>query len=109
GDTLISNVFAGSPQTKVEYALNGGEWVSMKASRRPAESVLKLIEWNRSKAFPASGRRVTPLRKSNSPHIWEAVLPHLPEGVHHIRVRAYDEYGFAAEVQESLFLTPRNL
>src|SRR5690606_22915146 len=100
-DTLVANIFAGSAETTVEYSLNGVEWFGMEKVRMPAPAVLRLIELNSAKKLPALGKRITPLRKRDSPHIWQSKLPKLPKGVINLQIRARDSFGFHVNVRES--------
>src|SRR5690606_4186745 len=72
GDTLVANLYGASDSTAVLLQIDENQWIPMEHVRRPAESVLRLIENNKEKHFPASGKRINPLRKRISPHIWQA-------------------------------------
>lgn len=104
GDTLITNLFAASDSTMVEVQIDQGEWTPMLHVDRPAESVLRVIENNKDKQFPASGNHLNPLRKRASPHIWQTIMEPLLPGSHRIRIRAFDRFGYAVETTETIFL-----
>jgi len=104
GDTLIANLYGASDSTAVFLQIDEGEWITMGHTKRPAESVLRLIENNRQKRFPASGKKINPLRKRSSPHIWEAIITPLSSGSHQIRIKASDRFGYAVENVEMIFV-----
>lgn len=101
GDTLITNLYAASDSTMVQVQIDNGEWLPMQQAKRPAESVLQIIEMNKEKKFPASGKRINPLRLRASPHIWQTVINPLDPGVHTIRIKAFDRFGYHVEKVES--------
>jgi calcineurin-like phosphoesterase family protein len=104
GDTLVANLYGASDSTRVQLQVNGTNWIDMDHVRRPAETVLRLIEHNTAKRFPASGKRITPLRKRISPHIWQTVIPTLSSGAHQVRIKASDRFGYAVEAMETFFV-----
>lgn len=106
-DTLIANIYGASDSTQVELRLNMGPWQSMEHEDRPAPTVLKLIELNKSKRFPASGQRITPLRRRNSPHIWQLPTDISP-GTHIIQIRAFDRFGYSIQTTETLYVPSLN-
>ncbi|TJZ62951.1 Ser/Thr phosphatase [Sphingobacterium olei] len=106
GDTLITNLYAASDSTTVEFQIDQREWTPMHHVDRPAESVLCVIENNKDKQFPASGNRINPLRKRASPHIWQTIIGALLPGSHTIRIRAFDRFGYTVETTETIFVPP---
>lgn len=107
GDTLVANLYGASDSTQVDLRINNGPWTVMQQVRRPAPTVLKLIELNSSKRFPASGRRITPLRKRLSPHIWQLPIAIAP-GTHKIQIRAFDRFGYRILTTESIYIPFQN-
>ncbi len=105
GDTLITNLYGASDSTSVQVRVDDGQWFAMDHVKRPAESVLRVIENNKEKRFPASGIRINPLRKRISPHIWQVVIPQLRSpGVHKICIKAADQFGYTVENIEMHFV-----
>ncbi len=104
GDTLITNLYGASDSTAVLLQIDEGEWVTMKQAKRPAESVLRLIENNKQKRFPASGKKINPLRKRPSSHIWQTIIAPLSPGAHQMRVKASDRFGYAVENVEMIYV-----
>ncbi|NGM61326.1 Ser/Thr phosphatase [Sphingobacterium sp. SGG-5] len=104
GDTLLANLYGGSDSTQVYLQIGDSQWMPMEHVKRPAESVLQLIENNKQKRFPASGKRINPLRKRMSPHIWQAATSLLSPGTHRIRIKAHDNFGYAVETTETFYV-----
>lgn len=97
-DTIFANVYAGSDSTQVMVQLNDGEWIPMLQTRRPAPSVIQTIEHNDILRNHGVKEGINPLRRRNSPHIWQLVLhPPKTNTVNKIRVIARDNYGLLVE------------
>lgn len=105
GDTVIANLYAASDSTLVQIQIDEAEWLTMEKVKRPAESVLRVIENNQGKRFPASGSRINPLRKRNSPHIWQTEIGPLLPGTHRLRIKAYDRFGYSIETLETIYIS----
>ena len=100
---VVANIYAGSDSTKVEYSLNGSDWMLMSHTDMADPTVTRIIEWNSRKYYPTKYSKKIPLRKHNSPHIWTCKLPKLEEGSHIIKIRASDNYGLLPIEQSRIF------
>ena len=100
---VVANIYAGSDSTKVEYSINGSDWMLMSHTDMADPAVSRIIEWNSRKYYPTKYSKKIPLRKHNSPHIWTCKLPKLEEGSHIIKIRASDNYGLLPIEQSRIF------
>lgn len=101
--TVIANIFAGGDSTKVEYSLNGSDWLPMTKAEMVDPNNSRIIEWNKRKIYPTQYSKRLPLRNRNSPHIWTCMLPELSPGSQIIKIRATDNYGLLPIEQSRLF------
>jgi hypothetical protein len=79
---LLANIFYGAPGDKVEYSLNGGEWLPMAFTPQKDPLAQALYEGPVDSGKPW-------VNASQSWHIWEARLDErLPAGSHVVTVRS---------------------
>lgn len=88
--TVVVNLFAGGPDTKVRMQIDDGAWQTLTKTQLAAPTVLRSRYRNMHGYYPKSVRR-SPHRTQPSPHIWTG---HLPEGTapgaHRMRIEARD-------------------
>lgn len=95
---IVANIYGASDSTRVLMQIDNGSWVEMEQSRMVAPGVSRVISLNKDDAYPSKHSRRGALRKRESPHIWTSkILEDLHEGIHSIRIKANDDWGFEAE------------
>ncbi|EON75519.1 metallophosphoesterase [Lunatimonas lonarensis] len=99
---IFVNFYMGHKDDRVEYRVDGGEWVPMVwVDTVDPEFVRQVMEWDTSENL-MPGRR--PSNPVNSTHLWRGNIPtNLGNGVHRIEVRAQDRKGNTF-TQESEYL-----
>lgn len=100
-NALEVNVFNGSPKTRVETKIAGGDWTKMQriSDFDPGYAALKQVEadvpaFDKTLSKKARGKapwRAMPAIEA-TPHLWKLNLPNLPVGVHPIEVRVTDDW-----------------
>lgn len=94
---VIANIYGGSDSTIVRMQIDSGEWITMKKMPLVDPNVNRMIILNKVKAYPTTFSKKAALRQIPSPHIWIGDLPDgLKKGIHQIKIKAYDRYGFSA-------------
>lgn len=92
---IVANIYGGSDSTVVMMQVDAGDWVDMTHTSMVAPNVNRLIHMNSQRAFPSLYSRRGALRRRDSPHIWKGALPSgLVTGMHSIKIKAKDDYGF---------------
>lgn len=92
---VVANVYAGSEETQVRMQLDNGEWILMQKTDLVDPNVARNVELNSLDVYPSSFSRKAALRRSGSPHIWQAKLPgSLSKGTHLLKVEASEPNGF---------------
>ncbi|MEL7122082.1 MAG: calcineurin-like phosphoesterase C-terminal domain-containing protein, partial [Bacteroidota bacterium] len=86
-ETIVVNIFNASPEAKVEYSINNGEWMDLERSVQPDPYVNRFVE-DHKESYPEWMRaRVTA-------HLWKAKSKvQLKEGIHNVIVRAVEPDG----------------
>lgn len=89
---IFANFFMGHKNDKVEYRIDGGEWIAMSFMEvSDPDFVRELYRWDTTQELFA-GRR--PSNAVNSTHVWRGNIPtNLEVGEHQIEVRATDMFG----------------
>ena len=88
---VFANVYMGDDDTRVEFRVDGGDWMPMKKVLQPDPN---LMAENRrdDEATALRGYDRSPEAEA-SPHLWRAALPtKLAAGEHRIDVRAFDRW-----------------
>ncbi|WP_449445963.1 calcineurin-like phosphoesterase C-terminal domain-containing protein [Thermomonas brevis] len=88
---VFANVYMGDDDTRVEFRVDGGDWLPMKKVLQPDPN---LMAENRrdDEATELRGYDRSPEAEA-SPHLWRAALPtKLAAGEHRIDVRAFDRW-----------------
>lgn len=107
-DIVVANIYGGSDSTKVMMQIDDGEWVKMKQSQMPAPSVTRLISLNKDGVYPTKYSRRGALRKRESPHIWTTKLSKdLDIGIHSIRIKAEDNYGYSSQGSRLIYISDK--
>lgn len=89
---LFVNFFMGSKNDKINYRVDGGEWMPMEYVREDDPSYVELVfEWELAE-------QLMPGRRSSDPeectHLWRGkIISDLPVGTHTIEVEAIDMFG----------------
>lgn len=92
---IVANIYGGSDSTKVMIKIDDSDWQIMSQTAMVAPNVSRLIHMNSQKAFPTLYSRRGALRKRDSSHIWSLTYPStLMPGMHTIRIKAKDNYGY---------------
>src|SRR3546814_5835570 len=88
---VYANVFMGRDDTRVEYRVDGGDWMPMRRVSQPDPRLL--VENMRDDlAETLRGYDRSPEAKP-SPHLWRGALPtDLAAGEHRVEVRAFDAW-----------------
>src|SRR3546814_2998355 len=88
---VYANVFMGRDDTRVEYRVDGGDWMPMRRVSQPDPRLL--VENMRDDlAETLRGYDRSPEAKP-SPHLWRGALPtDLAAGAHRVEVRAFDAW-----------------
>lgn len=88
---VFANVYMGMDGTRVEYRVDGGEWLPMKKVLQPDPALL--AENMRDDAAEALRGYDRSPEAEPSPHLWRAALPtRLAAGEHVVDVRAFDRW-----------------
>jgi len=88
---VFANVFMGTPDTRVEYRVDGGEWQPMRRVERPDPRLL--AENVRDDDAPALRGYDRSPEAMPSTHLWRGALPTgLAPGEHVVEVRAFDRW-----------------
>lgn len=88
------NIYLGSEQTKVEFRVDGGDWLSMKKVNEPDPYLKRHMMRQKLGIYPTEGARK--LKRdyediANCSHLWKASYPeNLTYGVHELEVRFMD-------------------
>jgi 3',5'-cyclic AMP phosphodiesterase CpdA len=88
---VFANVYMGDDDTRVEFRVDGGDWMPMKKVLQPDP---RLMAENRrdDEATALRGYDRSPEAEA-SPHLWRGALPtKLAAGEHRIDVRAFDRW-----------------
>ncbi len=92
---VIANVYAGSEETQVRMQVDNGEWILMQKTDMVDPNVARNVELNSLDVYPSSFSRKAALRRTGSPHIWQAKLPgSLLTGTHVLKIEASEPNGF---------------
>ena len=88
---VFANVYMGMDDTRVEFRVDGGEWMPMKKVLRPDPALLAENALDDAtdvlRGFDRSPEAET------SPHLWRGALPtKLSAGEHAVEVRAFDRW-----------------
>lgn len=91
GQAVHANVYMGMDDTRVEYRIDGGEWVPMK---RVAAADPRVVAENvRDDEAPSLRAHDRAPQAAVSTHLWRGTLPtDLPVGEHRVEVRAFDRW-----------------
>ena len=88
---VFANVYMGMDDTRVEYRVDGGEWLPMKQVLQPDPALL--AENMRDDATEVLRGYDRSPEAEPSPHLWRAALPtKLAAGEHVVDVRAFDRW-----------------
>ena len=92
---VIANVYAGSEETQVRMQVDNGGWILMQKTDLVDPNVARNVELNSLDVYPSSFSRKAALRRTGSPHIWQAKLPgSLLLGTHVLKIEASEPNGF---------------
>lgn len=88
---VYANVFMGRDDSRVEYRVDGGQWLPMRRVQQPDPSLLaENVRDDTAEALRGYDRspEATP-----SAHLWRGALPtNLATGAHRVEVRAFDAW-----------------
>ena len=104
---VYANVYMGMDDTRVEYRVDGGEWMPMKKVLQPDPALL--AENMRDDAAEALRGHDRSPEAQPSHHLWRGALPtRLHAGEHLVEVRAFDRWRgeFRAETRYRLLESP---
>ena len=88
---VYANVYMGMDDTRVEFRVDGGEWMPMKKVLQPDPALL--AENMRDDAAETLRGYDRSPEAEPSPHLWRAALPtKLAAGEHVVEVRAFDRW-----------------
>lgn len=88
---VFANVYMGMDDTRVEFRVDGGEWMPMKKVQQPDPALL--AENARDDASDVLRGFDRSPEAEASPHLWRAALPtKLDAGEHVVEVRAFDRW-----------------
>src|SRR5690606_10370932 len=88
---VFANVYMGDDDTRVEFRVDGGEWMPMKKVLQPDPRLM--AENRRDDESPVLRGHDRSPEAEASPHLWRAALPTtLAAGEHRIDVRAFDRW-----------------
>lgn len=89
---VYANVFLGHARTRVEYRVDGGEWMPMR--HWPAPDPRLLLENARDDLADGLRSFDRSAEAEPSTHLWRGALPtRLGVGEHRVEVRAFDDHG----------------
>lgn len=88
---VFANVYMGDDDTRVEFRVDGGEWMPMKKVQQPDPRLLA-ENMRDDQADALRGFDRSPEAEA-SPHLWRGALPtRLAAGAHRVDVRAFDRW-----------------
>ena len=88
---VYANVYMGMDDSRVEYRIDGGEWMPMKKVLQPDPALL--VENMRDDAADALRGYDRSPEAEPSQHLWRGALPtKLDAGEHRVEVRAFDRW-----------------
>ncbi|MBR5384653.1 MAG: calcineurin-like phosphoesterase C-terminal domain-containing protein [Bacteroidales bacterium] len=102
GDVYVS-VYGACSETEVEISIDGGHWMPMSRTTRMDHNVARILTVNhlskhKGTKYPSTFSRRNPLRRTPSPQVYTITLPREAQsGIHSIRIKARDPWGFKAE------------
>ena len=93
---FYANIYLGGEQTKVEYKVDGGDWLPMQKVEEPDPYLKRLMMRQKLGIYPTEGaRKLKRTYDTQIPcsHLWKVVCPSgLSYGVHELEVRFTDPY-----------------
>lgn len=94
---IYANVFAGSDQSVVEMRVDGGEWLAMQMSNKPAEEDVAFYQASFEAALTGLRREADAVPAHvpvSSTHLWNGPMPTgMQPGYHRLEVRTTDMFG----------------
>ncbi len=104
--TVYVNVFNGSPRSKVEMSLDGGDWIAMQHTREIDPKFQAVYDAEAAVLEKSPTFKKLPKPKASS-HLWKAALPAgAAAGTNLLRVRATDANGKMHKAQRVLRVRP---
>lgn len=92
---ILVNVFGGSDSTVVKLELEDGREFSMQKVDVVSPNVAALLSTTSDRLGKRNDKSRIPLRRKNSPHCWQLILPKVVSGEHAITIKAFDSFGFS--------------
>jgi C terminal of Calcineurin-like phosphoesterase/N terminal of Calcineurin-like phosphoesterase/Calcineurin-like phosphoesterase len=93
---FYANIYLGGEQTKVEYKVDGGDWLTMQKVEEPDPYLKRIMMRQKLGIYPTEGaRKLKRTYDTQRPcsHLWKVVCPSgLSYGVHELEVRFTDPY-----------------
>ena len=95
-NSFYANIYLGGDSTKVEYRVDGGEWLVMEKTEEPDPYLKRHMIRQKLGIYPTEGARKlkrTFETMTTCGHLWKASCPPgLSFGVHELEVRFFDPY-----------------
>jgi hypothetical protein len=93
-NALVVNVFGGSDSTVVWMSIDHQAPIRMEKASLVSPNVSRVVSLVRSGVYPSLHSQHAALRKTVSPHVWQALLPeNLAPGIHMVQIEGKDAYG----------------
>lgn len=93
-NAVVANIFGGSDSTVVWMQVDHRTPIRMEKASLVSPNVSRVVSLGKSGVYPSIHSKRAALRKTVSPHVWQALLPEdLAPGIHFVRIEGKDAYG----------------